>query len=223
MWGPEETLIEDQFDLGIIANTTDTSKALNQCTRYLVICHGIIPAERPAGQKVAFTSEQVRDHWKGAGPIIRQPIDLDFWSPIEPDRKYLTRFSYRSGLSFVPVLAKSLGLHPFHLRNADQKRARDIVRQSACVIATGRAALEAMACGVPVVICDHRSSYQKPLFDPDTTGSMKRNYSGRGGVRPTLDNIKQAVKDAMAAGSMRQHVEDYHNVQDIVDDLLEAA
>lgn len=220
LWGPELPLIHDQFDYGIIANISSTKKAAEQCRKHLTVCHGIIPAETPPTEHVAFTSEQVRDHWDGNGPIIRQPIDLDFWSPVQPDRKYLTRFSYRGGLPFLPTLAKTLGLLPHHIRNANPEGSRHIVRQSACVLATGRAALEAMACGIPVVICDHRSSYQKPLFDPDTTGAMVRNYSGRGGIRPTIDNIEWAVRKAMKTGSLRDHVEKHHNVENIADQLL---
>ncbi len=223
-WGPEQAVPLGGFDLGIIANVGDTSRAMDWCRKTIVVCHGIIPAEEPPSSGVIFTSEEVRDHWYGDGPVIRQPIDLDFWSP---DSRYLqiflTRFSYREGLSFVRSLAEPWKLQYYHLRNADSKKACKVLRQSACVLATGRAALEAMACSVPVVLCDHRSAYQGPLMDLDTTGGMLRNYSGRGGVTPTLSSVKQAVGQAVEAGSMREHVVKYHNVKDIVDQLLEAA
>lgn len=222
-WGPEQVVPLGGFDLGIIANVSDTARALDLCQKNIIVCHGIIPAEAPPGNRAVFTSEEVRDHWGGDGPVIRQPIDLKFWSPVKYDKKYLTRFSYRSGLRFLPSLAASLGLQPNHLRNVHPEQARHIIRQSACVIATGRAALETMACGVPVVICDHRSAYQGPLLDLNTAGAMYRNYSGRGGITPTLANVKQAVGHAIAAEGMRAHVVKHHNVVNIVDQLLEVA
>lgn len=224
-WEPGQGVPLGGFDLGIIANVSDTSRALEWCQKSIIVCHGIIPAEKPLDRcQVIYTSEGVRDHWGGDGTIIRQPIDLDYWSPGQDNHKeYLIRFSYRGGLRFIENVATSLGLHYYHLRDATPQLARDVLRQAACVLATGRAALEAMACGVPVVLCDHRSAYQKPLLDLDTTGAMLRNYSGRGGITPTSGNVKQAVEHTVAAGSVREHVVKHHNVKDIVNQLLEVA
>lgn len=222
-WGPEQPVPLGGFDLGIIANVADTSRALEYCRKNLVVCHGIIPAEKPIGDHVVYTSEEVRDHWGGGGAVIRQPIDLDFWRPNPAERIYLTRFSYRSGLKFIPQIAKSMHLQYQHIRNLDSRGVREILRKSRCVIATGRAALEAMAVGVPVVIADHRSAYQGPLMDLDIEGSAKRNYSGRGGITPTLANVTGAINAAISRGSMREYVEKHHDVVDIVDQLLDAA
>lgn len=224
-WGPEQLLPASTFDLGIIANALDCKEVLNRCGKTVVISHGIIPAERPFGAPIVYTSEEVRDHWGGLGSVLRQPIDLTFWSPgpCSGEKIYLTRFSYRSGLRFVPQLAKSMGLKYCHVRKADSRRAREILRQSACVLATGRAALEAMACGAPVVLCDHRSAYQGPLMDADVRSAVYRNYSGRGGVTPTPHNVRGAIEASIRRGSIRDYVEAHHNVVDIVDQLLEAA
>jgi hypothetical protein len=223
-WGPEQPIPLGGFDLGIIANAFDTPRAFDWCRKTINVCHGIIPAEKPGtGDLVAFTSEEIRDHWGGGGPIVRQPIDLDFWSPPKVDQTpaFLTRFSYRSGLPFVPTLAKVLELNYAHIRTMSNAAARLTIHKSACVLATGRAALEAMACGASVVICDHRSAYQGPLMDLDTQGAMARNYSGRGGITPTMENVMQAIDSAMSADPLRHHVLDHHNVKNIVDQLLE--
>lgn len=229
-WGPEQPAPVGAFDLGIIANVSDTGKVLDQCESAVVISHGIIPAEDPtrgqrSGGPIVYTSEGVRDHWGGEGPVLRQPIDLDFWSPGPPPKleHYLTRFSYRGGLQFVPALARGLKVQYRHVRNLDPREVREILRRSVCVLATGRAALEAMACGAPVVLCDHRSAYQGPLMDLDIEGARTRNYSGRGGVTPTPDLVRGAITMSMARGSMRRYVEDHHNVVDIVDQILELA
>ncbi|MBB1060424.1 glycosyltransferase [Marilutibacter spongiae] len=223
MWGPELPVPRDRFDLGIMANLGDTAPAAGLCDRVLNVCHGIIPAEAPVGDRVVFTSEGIRDHWNGSGPVIRQPINLDFWSPAVVVRENLTRFSYRGGLGFLPAVAADLSLQFRHVRDLGGVELRHMLRRSVCVLATGRAALEAMACGVPVVICDHRSAYQGPLLDPDTLGSMARNYSGRGGVEPTPEIVAEAVQAAVGRGSLRDHVAQHHDAGTVTKQILEAA
>lgn len=219
-WGPEWPLPAGRFDAGVVANATHTRAALARCGRVLVVSHGIVPDEAPAGERVAYTSEGVRDHWKGDGPILRQPLDLAFWTPADAPRRFLTRFSYRRGLDFLPALAKRMGLQFRHVADLSPADARAVLRESAVVLATGRAALEAMACGAPVVICDDRR-YQGPLLDPDTTGAMARNYSGRGGVVPTPENVAEAVQHATGVGSLRRHVEAHHDARAVTQQILE--
>src|SRR5688500_11603206 len=192
-WGPEQALPGGRFDVGLIANAGDTGVVTEKCDRALVVCHGIIPAEAPpAGVPVVFTSEGVRAHWDGTGRVIRQPIDLEFWSPGGDRAAGLVRYSYRGGLPWLADVSASLGLPYRHLRGVTPEQARDVLRNAACVLASGRAAVEAMACGVPVVICDHRSAYQGPLLDMDTMDARKRNYSGRGGTEPTPESVGRA-------------------------------
>jgi len=222
-WGPEQGVPLGGFDLGIMANVNDTARAFAWCRKTLLVSHGIISAEEPQGENVVFTSEEIRDHWKGSGPVIRQPIDTAFWSPETVQRDYLTRFSYRAGLPFVITMAKAMGLSYRHVKNSSQEEARKTVRKSVCVLATGRAALEAMACDVPVVLCDHRGAYQQPLMHTVIKQAMLKNYSGRGGITPTPENVKKAVIDAVAVGGRREHIMQYHRVENIVDQLLEVA
>lgn len=213
------------FDFGIVANYCDTRDVLKFCRSAVSVSHGIIEPEKPYARNAVFTSEEVRDYWDGrtgAGDIIRQPINTSFWSPSEQNtQKYLTRFSYRFGLTFMPQVARSKRLDYRHIHNSTPHDVRRILRQSACVLATGRAALEAMACGVPVLICDHRESYQEALMDIDVVRAMRRNYSGRGGITPTLDNVAGAIDIAIKEGSLREHVLTHHKASDIVDQLLE--
>lgn len=224
MWGPEQPLPAGRFDLGIVANVADVGTALPLCDRAMAVCHGVIAAEAPpVGMPVAFTSEGVRAHWTGTGPVIRQPIDVDFWEPGSGARAQLLRYSYRRGLGFLGEVANGLGMTFRHMDGVTHEQARSALQAAGCVLASGRAALEAMACGVPVVLCDSRSAYQGPLLDPDVCGAMQRNYSGRGGIVPTPENVAEAVLEAMAEGSRRDWVLAHHDVRDIVPQLLEAA
>lgn len=222
-WGPGQDTT-GEYDLGILANWNDVKPIVRRCEQHLTVCHGIIEAEQPPkNDRVVYTSEGVRDYWKREGLIVRQPIDLDFWCPKDAQRRYLTRFSYRSGLGFLPDVARDMGLEFQHVRNVSHERAKECLRQSACVLATGRAALEAMACGVPVVLCDHRSSYQDALLDADILGAMSQNYSGRGGITPTRTNVRLAAVEATEVGSLREHVERYHDVRNVTEELLKVA
>jgi hypothetical protein len=212
------------YDLGLFANPSHTGPLRALCATSLLVCHGIVPDESPADgfDTVAFTSEEVRDHWRGDGPIIRQPVDLDFWSPAPGPKRSLVRYANRGGLDWLPARARDAGLQFVHLRNATPVQARDMLRGAACVLASGRAAVEAMACGAPVVICDERP-YQGPLLDEDAIGAMRRNYSGRGGQFPGIWSLADVVNEAKRRGSMRAHAEQHHDVRKIVPHLLEAA
>lgn len=221
-WGPEQP-DPGNFDFGIIANAQDTSRAFSWCNLVLNVTHGIIAAENPANNYAVHTSEEIKDFWKTDGPIIRQPIDMEFWKPLKTKKKYLTRFSYRSGLPWLANLAKDLKLEYRHVRNMTPLQAREIINQSVCVIATGRAALEAMSCGVPVVICDHRSAYQDPLINTDLYDAMYKNYSGRGGIRPNIGIVKTAIKRSIDEGSLRKHVKSHHESGAITKQILEAS
>jgi hypothetical protein len=220
-WGPGYP-VSGSFDLGIFSNVADTKSALSLCTKTVAVCHGIIGPERPALPNTVFTSEEVRDFWHGTGPIIRQPIAKEFWRPSSVKKVYLTRFSYRDGLDFMPRIAKAMGLEYIHIQNETPDTARDILQQSVCAVATGRAALEAMSCNVPVIICDDRG-YQPPLLDPDTLGAMCRNYSGRGGIEPTEARVRKEIKKAIERGNLRSHVKQHHDVRMITDQLLGVA
>lgn len=220
-WGPEFGTPEGSYDFGIFANLTHTSAALELCTDTLKISHGVVEDER-GGVGYAATSEEVADKWGCDGPIIRQPIDLEFWSPSDPGplgKTLLVQHSYRAELGCLRRIATELGLTYVRLTDSSPEDVRATLRNAAVVVATGRAAVESMACGAPVVIADHRS-YQAPLLDYDTTGAMKRNYSGRGGVSPTANNLRVAIGAAIARGSLRDHTEQYHNVQSIVSSLI---
>lgn len=224
-WEDGDPLPTRGFDVGILSNWKFTQPLAAKCRKRVIVCHGIIPHEAPPKDNVVFTSEGVRAHWGGKGrPVVRQPIDTEFWSPEDKERVYLLRFSYRAGLSMSRSVASHLGLRYFHARNLDPEPLRSMIRGSAVVYATGRASLEAMSCGIPTVIVDHRSSYQAALM---ATGpieeAMRNNYSGRGGVMPDFDRLLKATNQAMSRGSMRDHILEFHDAEKIARELVSLA
>ena len=226
VWGPELKQPEGRFDLGVIANATSTDRAAQWCGRVIGVSHGVVPDEVPNPSiRTVFTSEEVRDHWGNGGPILRQPIDLDFWKPGDaPREKSLVFYSYRAPDDMgLDRTAAELGLDFVRLRNVTREAARDSMQRAAVVAASGRAAVEAMACGAAVMICDHRAPYQGALLDPDAFGAIERNYSGRGGIaRP--DNPVRAVainsRSRVLENRTRPWAEKHHDVRKIAAELL---
>lgn len=227
-WGPEQDLPRGWFDLGIIANAADTKGCHHLCNSFLSVSHGIITPERPMeGVPTVFTSEGVRTHWNGLGEIVRQPIDTEFWTPDEhvTKRSGIVRYSYRKGLPFLPDLARNMGMPFHHLSGVTQEEARHWLQRAEVVLATGRAALEAAACGAPVVICDHRAAYQGPLAAEFQSDQMEQNYSGRGGVEANAENVARLIKGALCYHPdwYRTAVIAMHDAGKITEQLLRAA
>lgn len=213
-WQRDMHLPKQTFNLGVLANGKYTAPVASLCTRKIGVCHGIIPAEEPIDglDSYFYVSENVRDHWDSDGPILRQPIDLNFWHDAGHGREGVVRYSYRNTPTHCPAVAKALGMSYRQVGNATHEQARDILQRAKIVFATGRAALEAAACGASVVIYDNRSSYQPALLDTDFERQMQFSYSGRGGIKPTLDDAVQAALDAQPR---RAWVEQHHDVRNI--------
>lgn len=201
-----------QFDLGIFANARYTRQFWPLCERSILISHGIVADERPEPgcTETRFTSEEVREHWRGSGAIIRQPINLDYWSDIRAKRFGLVRYSARAGMDWLGAA---------RLSGVTHNEAREVLRRAQCVYATGRAAVEAAACGAPVVILDNRA-YQGELIAEFGRDQMRRNYSGRGGCQPTPAKVIELTDKAVARGSQRGYVEWFHDVRNVVGELL---
>lgn len=222
-WQPGFDLPAEDFDRGIFANWRLTRHLAGRCLRTVNVCHGIIGAERPGeADRLLFVSEGVRDFWKLPGDILRQPIDLDFWSPGEADRKGAVRFSYRTSSTLCEAAAKALGLRYRQVQSAGPEQARKALRGAAVVFASGRAALESMACGAPTVIYDHRSAYQAPLMDTWLPRQIENSYSGRGGFSPTTKELIETASNLMAMGGEdgRAWVEKHHDARKIVQELM---
>lgn len=221
-WGPSDAEPWDDFDIGVIANYRAVSKAEKWCERVVNVSHGVVIDESPGGSaNVVCTSEEVRDFWRCNGPILRQPIDLDFWRDEFADRFDLVFYSYRakSALGF-DHLAQRLGLNFVWLKDVDALAARDRLQKAKLVFASGRAALEALACGAPTIIADERDYNGGPLLCFDLEKAMARNYSGRGGTDPRDVDLDALAVQTMAFQKPRAYVEARHDARVIADELL---
>jgi|GEM_PF-6882058 hypothetical protein len=209
------------FDLGIFANIDLTRNAIVTCKKSILISHGIIDAEKPDNScdALMFVSEGVRDHWKMDGEIIRQPIDLEFWKPERLEKNKLTRYSYRYGNIHGEKVADMLDMDYLHAKDLTHRQARDVINSSHLVFATGRAALEAMACDVPTVIYDHRDAYQPALMGEWLHKEMKQSYSGRSGYTPSLSKVLAKAKKELNHYGWRKWVAENHDVRKIVKQL----
>lgn len=212
-----------KFDIGILAHARRTAVLSALCRRVAWISHGVIAEEEPPkGGKIFYTSEDVRDRWaRAGGVVVRQPIDLSFWTPSEERRSTLVFYSYRApDACGLDNLADALGLEFRWLKDAKPEQARATLRGAALVCASGRAALEAMACGAPTLILDHRPYNGGPLVEPDLEKAMRANYSGRGGFDPASIDLVPIARAAMATQFPRAYVAEHHDVEIVADEML---
>ena len=56
-------------------------------------------------------------------------------------------------------------------------------------------------------------------MDLDVRHAMLNNYSGRNGIVPNQENVRDAINKAMETGGQRFHVLKHHAVEKIVDSL----
>ncbi|MHC5034181.1 MAG: glycosyltransferase family protein [Planctomycetota bacterium] len=192
------------------------------------VCHGIIDMERPEPgfDHYVYVSEEARSHWGTGLHIIRQPIDLDFWSPCTPESAEPTiyRHSHYGGMEWLPGLASDMGFRFTHGTNLPPLDARAAIRQASVVVSSGRGALEAMACGVPTIIADDRPyGSDHAMMCVDCHG-MRTSYSGRGGVPATRESMKREIEIRFGEPiDWRSGVAELHDASMIVDQLLELA
>lgn len=222
VWGPAMPEPLENFDIGVFANIRSMRFAAGWCEKVIVISHGVINDEKPHDlYKTAYTSLEVREYWRADGPILAQPIDLEFWREGGKRKPVFVFYSYRAPDVFgLDVVAKNLGLEFVWLKNVEAQEARVCLQSAALVAASGRAALEAMACGAPTIICDWRPYNGDPLICLDMKVAARNNYSGRGGKNPANINIEQFARETMAFQNPREHVVNNHDASKITQELL---
>lgn len=185
-----------QFDLILANHHTTVAEAFTSCEGFIIqTCHGTIPKlEQPSAWADSFVgiSNEVRMHLKSKGfpsVLILNGIDCERFTP---KRKINTTLQNVLSLSHSDKLNKKLAIYfskkgiNFICHNKYTNPTWNIeqsMNNADLVISLGRGCYEAMACGRPVLVLDHRP-YQAPMGDglllPENIDKIiKNNCSGR--------------------------------------------
>lgn len=217
----------------------------NTCVDYLFnkgflmqTCHGIFPElEQPSPNADAYVtiSAEVRDHLKKSGygsKVILNGINLERYNSIIP---------VKESLRCVLSLCHSEAAHNL-LRTACDKigakllvldkyknpvwRVAQVINEADLVVGVGRSAYEAMACGRPVIVFDHREyypacgdGYVKDIIER----SIYNNCSGRFSNKHfTAEDIETEFAKYTASDSLffRKYAEKNFNIKIAVDRYL---
>lgn len=162
-----------RFDLGIVSPNVCFERARECCDTVVNVSHGIVDLEAPVAgaDHYVYISEEAERHWRhsrnmmGDGwrdSVIRNPIDLSRYYPIEPPRKRVECIAHFSNYDELPGLAELCRERNIRFHRIKHKSYRVVLEQlndADLVFAVGRSALEAMACGREVAFCDNRNYY----------------------------------------------------------------
>ncbi|MCY1720174.1 hypothetical protein OU798_07460 [Prolixibacteraceae bacterium Z1-6] len=190
--------LSDSYDL-ILANHNSTIKHCVNRGPIIQTCHGIFPQlEQPSewAQAHVAISEEVKNHlvnllgFNRPIKVILNAVDTNRFK----DRTVLApRIRSVLSLSHSDVLNKQL--HAIFTRKGIQFKTLNKYKnpvwevqkeiwQNDLVVSLGRGAYEALACGRPVLVIDHRPYIKKTLADGMVTPQnideyVKCNFSGR--------------------------------------------
>jgi len=206
--------IKKEYDLILINHNFMAKRVLEEGIKGFKIqtCHGVyveLEQPYPGLDKYVSISEEVQNHLTSKGfesELIVNGIDCDTYKPQGLTHKGKVVYS----LSQSDVLNNRLALicrmmgHTFISNNKFTNPVDDTynqINQADVVISLGRGAYEAMACGKPVIVLDHRpysECYADGLLTPEMlTESVKNNCSGRRfKIAPSNEQIKQWILDA---------------------------
>ena len=193
------------FDLGLVNHNSCIPAAREACRTVIMTCHGTFPPlEQPvlgADHYVAI-SEEVHAHLERQGfsaTIIRNPIDCEVFSPTNRvGEKLGTILSLCQGALANQLLAALCEREGWALRTIDDGHRElgieKLVNEADLVVGLGRSAMEAMACGRPVLVFDSRS-YTPYAMDGIVTEHnvdelIECNLSGRRfRLEATIDSV----------------------------------
>ena len=165
--------LEGSFDLGIVSPSVCFERAAECCDTIINVSHGIVELEAPVkgADHYVYISEEAERHWRHArhlmgdgwrDSVIRNPIDLSRYYPVEPPRKRVECIAHFSNYDELPGLAevcKSRHIRFHRIKHQPYPVVLEQLNDADLVFAVGRSALEAMACGREVAFCDNRNYY----------------------------------------------------------------
>lgn len=196
-----------KYALGLVNHNTCVSPALDACDCVVMTCHGVYPVlEQPVPGPDAFVSvcEAVRDHLRCFGyeaTVIRNGIEMEEYSGdtrIAPSLTRVLSLCQGEEASYQVACACARQGLEYRREGLDRNRlssVRAAMEWADCVVGLGRTALEAMAMGRAVLVCDSRS-YMSPMMDgmvvPENLGTIRYfNFNGRGlHRRPSVAGIE---------------------------------
>lgn len=176
-------------------------------------CHGVyVELEQPYYGLDAYVSisQEVQEHLTSKGfksTLIHNGIDCETFTPNKlpkPQYKSVYSLSQNDELNNrLERICKRIG-YEFISNNKFSNPTYNVheeIQKAGVVVSLGRGAYEAMACGTPVIVLDHRpysKCYADGLITPDNLEeSMKHNCSGRRyKIEPTDDHIEQWILNA---------------------------
>jgi len=224
LWAPGDNPPTGRYDLALTSQrTVEAAKDWADYTIHTV--HGtVVPDEKPfagADRYVGVSSEVAG---KYGCPVIRQGVDLSVFRNVRPPSTEPMLIGYVSDYSEPPEglldAAEACGSLVKHITGEDDMPS--MYNAVDLVVGVGRTAIEAMACGRPVIVYDNRH-YQGPMGDgylgtkEDYAAKvMGRNYSGRTArINPTTETWARWI-DKYRWGYdnwYRSWVADHHDIR----------
>jgi glycosyltransferase involved in cell wall biosynthesis len=197
-FGVKNVKIANSYDL-ILANHNTCVKHCFNHGPIIQTCHGTIPKlEQPSNLANAYVgiSEEVKNHLlqqlsgKPKIEVILNGIDTNRFKDstgLSPNVKSVLSLSHSEWLNnSLKLIFNKIGIQ-FKALNKYQNPVWAIeneILQHDMVVSLGRGAYEALACGRPVLVLDHRPYIKKTLADglltPENINEyVKFNFSGR--------------------------------------------
>lgn len=204
--------VKQKYDLILINHNFMAKRVLELGLEGVKIqtCHGVyVDLEQPFPGLDGYVSisQEVQDHLTTKGfksTVIHNGIDCDLFRPRGNASKSVYSLSQNDALNQrLKRICNRIG-YEFNSNNKFQNPTFDThkeINKASVVVSLGRGAYEAMACGKPVIVLDHRPYSQcyadGLLTNQNLEESMKHNCSGRRyNIEPTDDEITQWILGA---------------------------
>lgn len=235
---------EKDFDLVLCSHNTMVELCKQRIDAPVIqICHGPLPKlEQPSmlADAYAAVSKEVQLHLLKSGvckpiEVIHNGIDLDRFKPTTTAvavPKFILSLSHSQELNtHLKNYFRSRFVH-FDTLNKYQNpkwSVEQVMNLSDLVISCGRGAMEAMACGRPVIVMDHRPympPYAEGIITPENIEDLLfSNFSGRYYMKNSYDVsiIDQAIDniDIYTSDRMRYLAQKHFDIRKQVKKYLD--
>ncbi len=218
----------------------------NTCVNYLFdrgfiiqTCHGVFPElEQPSPNADAYVaiSEEVKKHLQQLGynsSLILNGINLERYRIIQPLRQkleyVLSLCHSEMANDLLKEACRTAGINLLIQNKYDNPvwEVEQKINEADIVVGIGRSAYEAMACGRPVIIFDHREyypscgdGYVKGMLEKSILNNCSGRYSNRRfDVQQMYDEFKKY--DPNDGNYFRRFAEESLDIQKNIDKYLE--